>query len=282
MNNPKKINKYCKSAGKTDVVHVNRSFGCVETAWYTLSRNRDLCDFYIQILQIFSQPDIITASLVKSARMNIGRWFLYLLDHLVLFPVIIFFGFAILAILLGFLGKNQSTGDILLVSIALVGAIRVTAYYSEDLSKDLAKMLPFTLMGIYIVDRSYFDFSISLKLLTGIPDYWTYLVYYFAFIVVLELILRTIFDILNRQPENSVMVLSSKGQKTDNNLFCLPHGVPAAGGSNPLIPTMLHKFKRKSPAVSWCGAFSISFNIFPSWERNDSIYLKGIMRVTML
>jgi len=122
--------------------------------------------------------------------LTFGRWILYLLQTVLFIPVIIFFWFAVLAIFLGFLGKHQTSENILLVSIALVTAIRVTSYYSEDLSKDLAKMLPFALLGVYLVDQSYFDFAVSLTLLQGLPEYWKLLVYYFAFIMALEIALR--------------------------------------------------------------------------------------------
>jgi len=97
---------------------------------------------------------------------------------------------------LGFLGKNQTTESILLVSIALVSAVRVAAYYNELLSRDLAKMLPFALLGIYLVDQSYFEFEVSLELMKSIPEYWILLVYYFAFIIVLEFVLRILRNIV--------------------------------------------------------------------------------------
>jgi len=109
-----------------------------------------------------------------------------------LFPFIVFFWFAILAIFLGFLGKNQTIESILMVSMALVSAVRVAAYYNEGLSRDLAKMLPFALLGIYLVDQSYFEFEVSLELLKSIPEYWTLLIYYFIFILVLEFLLRAL------------------------------------------------------------------------------------------
>jgi hypothetical protein len=84
-----------------------------------------------------------------------------------------------------------------LVSIALVSAIRVAAYYSEDLSRDLAKMLPFALLGIYLVDQSYFEFEVSLELLKSVPEYWRLLVYYFAFIIALEFVLRILHNIVS-------------------------------------------------------------------------------------
>ena len=113
-----------------------------------------------------------------------------------MFPIIIFFWFAVLAIFLGFLGKDQSTESILLVSIALVSAVRITAYFTEDLSRDLAKMLPFALLGVFLVDRSYFKLDVSLDLLRHVPDFWQLLVYSLLFIVALEVILRIIYNIV--------------------------------------------------------------------------------------
>jgi hypothetical protein len=126
--------------------------------------------------------------------------FLHVLKTIVVYPIILFVWFALLAAVMSFLAKNQTTDTILLVSMALISTVRVTAYYSEDLSKDLAKMLPFTLLGIFIVDQAYLDFQISLTLIKGIPADWYQLVYYFAFIFVLELLLR-IFWVVRKVPK---------------------------------------------------------------------------------
>jgi hypothetical protein len=117
--------------------------------------------------------------------------FLNFLLTAVLYPFILCIWFVLLALILGFLGKNQSSETILLASIALISAVRVTAYYSEDLSRDLAKMLPFTLLGIFIVDQTYFNVQSSLDLIKSLPDNWHLMVYYFAFIFAIELVLRT-------------------------------------------------------------------------------------------
>jgi hypothetical protein len=147
--------------------------------------------------KFLASRDIITVDFkrYKNGAAKFGRFLLFIFQNVIVFPVIIFIWFAILAVFLGFLGKNQNSESILLLSIALVSAIRVTAYYTEDLSKDLAKMLPFTLLGIYIVDQSYFNVSVSWSLITGIPDYWQSLIYYLAFIIVLELVLRILYII---------------------------------------------------------------------------------------
>ncbi len=79
---------------------------------------------------------------------------LYVVEYILLFPFITFFWFIVFSVLLSFLTREQTVQNILLVSITLVSSIRVSAYYNEDLSKDLAKMLPFALLGIFLIDIS--------------------------------------------------------------------------------------------------------------------------------
>ena len=72
---------------------------------------------------------------------------MYVIKYLIVFPVFAFFWFAILTLILTFLSKDQSFTEILLMALATVSAIRVTSYYNEALSTDLAKILPFAVLG---------------------------------------------------------------------------------------------------------------------------------------
>jgi hypothetical protein len=72
----------------------------------------------------------------------------------------------------------------------VLSPIRITAYYNEDLSRDLAKMLPFALLGVYVVDLSYFSFPASLDALLRAFNQWESITYYLMFVVGLEFILR--------------------------------------------------------------------------------------------
>jgi hypothetical protein len=121
--------------------------------------------------------------------------FFYIIEYILLFPIFAFFWFGILTALLSFLSKNSTIQQILLVSVAVVTVVRITAYYSEDLSKDLAKMLPFALLGIFLVDVPFFTISSSLNVLKQIPANINLLIYYFAFIIALEFVLRIFYSI---------------------------------------------------------------------------------------
>jgi len=138
----------------------------------------------------------------KGAEKFFGYAF-YVFKHIFLLPVIIFFWFIILSIILAFLSKQEGAQMVLLISIALIATIRIMAYYNEDLSKDLAKMLPFALLGIFLVDISFFSTKRSLDTISQIPPLWNIMVYYLIFLILLELILRILFGIFKAISENN-------------------------------------------------------------------------------
>jgi len=127
---------------------------------------------------------------------------LYTLEYLLLFPLFTFFWFLIFVVLLSFLAKEQTIQNILLVSIAIVAAIRVTAYYNEDLSRDLAKMLPFALLGVFLIDISFFSLASSWKLIKEIPSFWRPLFYYLIFVIILEFVLRIVHGLVSLTKRN--------------------------------------------------------------------------------
>ena len=74
--------------------------------------------------------------------------------------------------------------------MAVVSAIRVTSYYNEDLSRDLAKILPFALLGVFVIDFTYFKIADSLDVLRQVAAQAETILYYLIFVMILELALR--------------------------------------------------------------------------------------------
>lgn len=122
---------------------------------------------------------------------------LYVLEYIILMPVLVFFWFTVLSALLAFLAESQTIDVILLSSVALVGSVRVTAYYNENLSQDLAKMLPFALLGVFLVNVSTFNFTESLSLIMELPLLWQMMLNYLLFVVALELVMRILHGIFS-------------------------------------------------------------------------------------
>ena len=118
--------------------------------------------------------------------------FFYVVKYIILFPFFAFFWFAVLTLILTFLSKDRSFADTLVVALATVSAIRMTAYYNEDLSRDLAKILPFAVLAVFLIDASFFAIGESLDVLREVEDYTANIVYYLLFLVLLEFALRII------------------------------------------------------------------------------------------
>ena len=131
--------------------------------------------------------------------------FFYIVKYIIVFPVFAFFWFGVLTVILSFLSKGQSFSETLLVALATVSAVRVTAYYNEDLSRDLAKILPFAVLAVFLIDASFFSIGESLDILREAEKYTENIVYYLGFLVLLEFVLRIINAI--------VTFISRLGQK---------------------------------------------------------------------
>ena len=51
-------------------------------------------------------------------------------------------------------------------------------------------MLPFAILGIYLVDKDYYSLEVSEGVIRELPDHWEVIVYYTVFVVILEIVMR--------------------------------------------------------------------------------------------
>lgn len=120
----------------------------------------------------------------------------YLVEYIIILPFVIFFWFVVFALFLIILTENLSLETILLVSVTIIAAIRMTAYipgYGENLAKEIAKLLPFTLLAVTIVNPVFWSssrFSTVITHLNQIGGLTGIIFDYLIFIIVLEVILR--------------------------------------------------------------------------------------------
>ena len=115
---------------------------------------------------------------------------LYVGKYIILFPVFAFFWFGVLTVILAFLSRDQTMSEVLRMALVTVSAIRVMSYYDEDLSRDLAKILPFGVLAFFLVDSSSLSVRESLDVLKDIRDHSENILYYLALLIALEFTLR--------------------------------------------------------------------------------------------
>lgn len=146
--------------------------------------------------RFISSRDIITIDLSKydlSPHPRLAKSLaslLYVAKFSVVFPLISFAAFSGLSVLLFFLSRTADVQTILLTSITLVSAIRATAYYSEDLSKDIAKLIPLALLAVFALDPSFLSLELVRDRITRLPFLVPLMATYLSFIVILEVFLK--------------------------------------------------------------------------------------------
>ena len=127
---------------------------------------------------------------LKSKLANVLDRIIYFLKYLFIFPIYSFIWFLVFSFLLFVLSKSRPIEDILFLGIIVVAATRIGAYVSEKLAEDMAKLLPLTLIAIFLIDPKAVTIeTISSSfpaLLQQIPRVAKYLL----FIIAIEWLLR--------------------------------------------------------------------------------------------
>jgi len=123
--------------------------------------------------------------------------FLYIVEYIIIMPILVFFWFIVMAVFLLVLAQESNVESILLISAGIVGAVRVTAYYSEDLSKDIAKLFPLTLLVIALVTPGFVSsFGQSISKLSEINSLADNILFYLIIIIAIELFMRILYLIV--------------------------------------------------------------------------------------
>ncbi len=151
--------------------------------------------FYI----FLSRKDIIKLNLSKynySEHPVTSRFFaiaLYIIEYIIILPFVILFWFAVLTSIFFVLGGEADLERTIVMVAAVVAAIRIVAYYKEGLAQELAKLLPLTLLGIFLIDQKFSSAQQMIQNILQIPDLALQIGYFFILIAALELILRLVY-----------------------------------------------------------------------------------------
>jgi hypothetical protein len=119
----------------------------------------------------------------------------YFLEYIIILPFLVLFWYVIFTLFLLFLTEGLTTSSILLISATIIASVRLTAYYKEDVAKEIAKLLPYTLLGIAITKPGFFDVIRVINQFKEIPVFFSHIFIYVLFIFIIEVVLRA-FDLV--------------------------------------------------------------------------------------
>jgi hypothetical protein len=150
--------------------------------FYRFLAKKNLVEFNLNKYNQYNNPKIT----------KIFAFIFYIIEYIIWLPMLTIFWFTFFSVLILVLSKNLNINTILLISAALIAAVRATSYINEDLSRDLAKMLPFTLLAIAITTAGFFDIDNLMAQISIIPSLLSNVPYYILFIIIVEVIMRVI------------------------------------------------------------------------------------------
>ncbi len=122
---------------------------------------------------------------------------LYLLEYLIIIPILIFFWFSVFVFFL-MIVVELDLKVIFFISAAIVAAIRMTCYipkFGQNISKEIAKLLPLNLLAFALINPGFFDTERILNNFNKIGGFFPLIMNYLFFIVILETLLR-LFEFL--------------------------------------------------------------------------------------
>ena len=134
---------------------------------------------------------------------------LYLLEYIIIMPLLLSLWFGILSVVMFLIaGESIAIPHVLLISAALIGAIRILAYFHNEIAKDLAKLFPFIALSTFLLSFGTFNFSILTERFREIPFLLSTknLLAYIFVVFVIEIVLRlfyTIYDFWRSEEEET-------------------------------------------------------------------------------
>ena len=150
-----------------------------------------------------AKRDLITLNLDKYSNNLTGKIKKYIksitfvIQYILIIPVLLTFWTLVLAIILTLLSPDADHSRNALIATSVVGSVRILSYWTEDLSRDVAKMLPFGVLGVFLVGDAQVQISEIKELLESLEEIATSFISSLFLIAVVEGILRSITSIIN-------------------------------------------------------------------------------------
>ena len=116
----------------------------------------------------------------------------YVLEYLIILPILTFIWFFVLAIFLVVLSKIEDVSTILMICAALIASVRIVSQISSALAQDIAKIVPLTLLGLFLIEPNFFNLGLMVGRLEQIPGLVGLVPYYILFIIGVEVIARIV------------------------------------------------------------------------------------------
>ena len=132
--------------------------------------------FVFMFYRLLAKRDLLTLDLKRYEDSMTGRIrvffrsLLFVAQYVLLIPILIGFWTVVMATILTLLSDISDHTRNAMIATSVVGAVRILAYWTEDLSRDVAKILPFAVLGVFLVGSTSVNFSEFEALFSNLPE----------------------------------------------------------------------------------------------------------------
>ena len=121
--------------------------------------------FVFMFYRLLARRDILSLDLSKYDQTMTGKIRAFfrtaacLIQYALAIPILIAFWTVVMAVILTLLADGNDHARNALIATSVVGSVRILSYWTEDLSRDVAKMLPFAVLGVFLVGSTSVEFN---------------------------------------------------------------------------------------------------------------------------
>ncbi len=131
-------------------------------------------------------------------------------EYVFLFPLIVFFWAFVFFVILLIASEAPIVGSLpqikhtLMLSVMIVGAVRICAYYRRKIAEDLSKLLPLVLVGNFLIREVHLSFTEVFNRFEAVwdailnPEFQLFALHYFILLILIEMLLRGIIYLKSR------------------------------------------------------------------------------------
>jgi hypothetical protein len=120
----------------------------------------------------------------------------YFVEYILIMPIFITLWFILLSTILLLLATEREASQILILAGAMIMAIRVLAYFNEEISKDLGKLFPFIALSLFLLSPGAFEINTFILKVSELPVLLNNMIFFFILIFLLEIIMRVIYTVV--------------------------------------------------------------------------------------
>lgn len=102
--------------------------------------------------RFISKRELITQHYSKQGEDKISKSGIvrYIITYVTIFPLIIFVWFFVLGYFIFIIAQDMPISVAFFISMAVIGVVRIVAYFREDAAKEVAKMIPFAILSLFL------------------------------------------------------------------------------------------------------------------------------------